>query len=166
MANDYVALANITPNSNVSSITFSSIPQNYRDLFIAIRSEVSNSSGAAFPALRFNSDSGSNYTIVFMSGSGTSTSSQWGTTSSAGFGVALSNGDPGLITCNIFDYSQNNKHKNVIGRSSQPVTWGVSLASVRWGNTAPITSITIFADVGAFGNWTSSSSFALYGIAG
>jgi hypothetical protein len=68
----------------------------------------------------------------------------------------------------ILDYTNSNKYKT--GRSILGTDYNGSgmfiSGSFFWQNTAAITSITLTSDPTYTGNWTTSTSFALYGIKG
>ena len=70
MTATYDCIATTTLSSAQSSVTFSSISGSYTDLIII--SDAILASGNDALGLRFNSDSGSNYSYTFMYGNGTS----------------------------------------------------------------------------------------------
>ena len=118
--------------------------------------------------LRFNGDAGANYFSVYARGKDAGVTSNTNNGSNEIFAdssITSSSTSPGLFNINIMDYSATDKHKtalsrlNVVSGSSQP---GVSMASHRWANTSAITSILVKP---YSGNFTSGSTFALFGIA-
>ena len=163
----YIALANITLGSSASSVTFSSIPATYRDLIV-----VANASGTINDQgmrMRFNGDSGSNYSHVNMGGwSGGSTFSTSGTTTHVTFNATQigvnTNGIHVPVIGQIMDYSATDKHKTLLVRANgkNNTQDEVNANANRWANTAAITSILLLLSSGSF---ASGSSFALYGIA-
>jgi len=66
----YTPLATVTLGSTAASVTFSSIPATYRDLILIITAQRTGS--PVNVGMRFNGDSGSNYSSVFMTGTGSS----------------------------------------------------------------------------------------------
>jgi hypothetical protein len=131
------ALASITLQEASASVTFSGIPQNYRDLILVINGSRSSDSGDG-GLLRFNGDSGSNYSYVFMLGNGSSTNS--GSASYTGIiGPALFTGQ-GMAIAQIMDYSATDKHKTVVVRRDTSSVQALASAE-RWANTAAISSI-------------------------
>jgi hypothetical protein len=153
----YTPLANITLGSSASSVTFSSIPATYRDLVVVADYSTSPSSGSE---IRFNGDSGSNYSTVTMRGDGTNALSGAFTigliSPSNGTGEAANTRN--LYTLQIMDYSATDKHKTCLLRMNNP---GHTQAQAnRWANTAAITSIAI-----SNATFLTGSTFALYGIA-
>lgn len=155
----YIALANLTLTGTDASITFSSIPNTYRDLFIVTNTD--NTAQADY-YLRFNGDTGSNYNRV--TGQGTGSVVSYNSSSNATF-MRL-NGNADLATdfshnalIHVLDYSATDKQKTVLSRTNS--TFGVDMTAGRWASTSAITSVTIYPSTGSF---ESGSTFSLYGI--
>jgi len=146
----------VTLGSSASSVTFSSIPATYRDLVLV--ATASGFSTLRSAKLRFNSDSGSNYSFVEASGNGSSASSSSGPQNQIEIGIL------GTVQSNavwqILDYSATDKHKSVLTRASV-ANAGVWMAAERWANTSAITSIQVFA----LENLPVGFTWSLYGIA-
>lgn len=167
MADDYVALANITLTTSATSVSFTSISQLYRDLIL-----VSDFRSAAVGASVFvrvnNLSGGSDYAAIGMTGNSSTaaaysqlTSSIFATNSS--FELSPSSGsERGSFIANFMDYSQTNRHKSVIVRASNNTI--TSLVAARVINTSAISSILISQAQGSNGAFVAGSSFALYGI--
>ncbi len=156
----YDLIASNVLSSNASSITFSSIPATYRDLILVIQ-PTSASGGNPDLLARFNGDSGSNYNIVAMTGTGTSATSFSLSSQTDIFisSVGLST-NAFLSITQIMDYSATDKHKTCLirnGRSSD----NVRAQAVRWANTAAINQISMTMSSGTM---DSGSTFYLYGI--
>jgi hypothetical protein len=152
------ALANITLQSASSQVTFSSIPQNYRDLVLVFDGRITDTDRLA--CFRFNNDSGSNYTTVYTANTASATRS---TTAADFYYQASSNLSDGIIQ--IMDYSATDKHKTIISRSNNPSDYVFTYAN-RWANTAAITSITFLpmaTNFTASSTFVSGSIFSLYG---
>jgi len=157
----YTALANVTLGSSAASVTFSSFTSGFRDL-VLVSNLKSTSNNIAL--LRFNSDTGANYTYVYMEGSESGVLSETSTLSYIELGKASRSSTETLIITNIMDFNVTNKHKTVLQRENR-VESGSSTATARtarWANTAAITSITIST---FSSNLAAGSTFALYGIA-
>ena len=151
----YTALANITLGTAASSITFSSIPATYRDLVLVVNG---TESANQYIAVRYNSDTGSNYSYVRMT-DGPASASGTETFGRLGVGNPM---DRFLVIAQIMDYSATDKHKTWLSRSNIPANFVGAIAG-RWANTAAITSVNVLtttADTYAIG-----TTFALYGIA-
>jgi hypothetical protein len=155
MPSTYEPIATTTLGSTQTSVTFNSF-SGYTDLVLV--ASVSSSGGGGVASLRFNGDSGSNYSDTYMYGNGT--------TAASGRDVSqtvMSAGDypsSGTFSVNIYNfqnYSNSTTNKTVLMRHS---TNGVTVASVGlWRNTAAITSIVLSS-----GGYAAGSTFTLYGI--
>lgn len=151
--------------SSASSVTFSSITQDYRDLVLVV--DAANDAGSRPTYVYINGDTGFNYYYVEATGDGSSTLSNSGVrdelrVTNAGrtfttFGT--------IIVHQILDYSTTDKHKPILVRGNNnnaSATPTVGMAAFRWANTAAITSLQIQP---SNGNWVSGSAFSVYGIA-
>ena len=159
--NTYTALATVTLGGSDASITFASIPATYRDLVLVING---NTTGNADYGLRFNSDSGANYSFVYMGGNGTSTA---GGTNSAETQVVLDayfwrSSERSTLVAQIMDYSATDKHKTVLSRN-HVAGGGVDAFANRWANTAAITSIEARVSTGGQ-SFATGTTLSLYGI--
>jgi hypothetical protein len=154
----YTALATVTLGSSAASVTFSSIPATYRDLRLII---AGTTSGGVNTALRFNSDSGSNYFGVFMLGNGSTTASGsfGGASTFAYFGALWTT--QGNTYADIMDYSATDKHKTLISRYSNAANEAGAMAS-RWANTAAITTVQVITTSAA--TYAAGTTFSLYGV--
>jgi hypothetical protein len=154
----YVALATITLSSTSSSITFTSIPSNYKDLVLVTNSTTANG-GLLY--LRLNGDSGNNYNTVVMRGLSDGAQSfayanEPGYVSVSGY----TNNSNAVI--NIMDYSATDKHKSILSRSGYSNQTTVEATAIRWANTAAVNSVSLVFSSGGFGAGATAS---LYGVA-
>lgn len=154
----YVALANITLGSSASEVTFSSIPATFRDLILVVDGTLTGS--AVGVGLRYNSDSGSNYSSSIISGSGTSAAAAGNASTNIADVAYFDNTSKMNFITQIMDYSATDKHKGLLSRSNQAGTFVLLYAS-RWANTAAITSVGVYALTNAF---ASGATLSLYGI--
>ena len=154
------ALASITLQSASASISFSGIPQNYRDLVLVFNGEITAS--ATLGAYRFNGDETSSYTGIYtanaLSGTRSTTSADFFYQGAAGRSVA---------TIQVMDYSATNKHKTILARSGQTQEW-VFMYANRWANTAAITSMTLLpvsasSPFTPLSTWMAGTTINLYG---
>ena len=156
-----------------STITFSSIPQNYEHLQIRWLSRDSAAdTGVQNVVASFNSDTTyTNYRTHYLTGDGSSATA--GDLQLSGLYVSAGLNVSNNATANIFgvsimdilDYQNTNKYKTVrtlTGIDLNGTGGQVRLASSLWMNSAAISSITL--NVRSSGNFTQYSSFALYGI--
>ena len=158
----YDLLDSTTLASSASSVTFSSISQDYRDLVLVF--EIKGATTNAYSGIRFNGDSGSNYGYVNMRGNGSSALSSSGTLNNGTAGAVFSEAsttESATAVVQIMDYSATDKHKTFLTRDKSV---GITSASaVRWANTSAITSVQVLDTGGA--NYAVGSTFYLYGIA-
>lgn len=159
----YVPLANITIGSGISSITFSSISQSYRDLVLI--GQTGNTGTTGFVGI-FNGDTAANYTYVYGGANGSTTGTGFNNDfSNANFGAnAWSTGSLDLTyIIHLIDYSVTDKHKTFLartdGRSSDT---NATMNSGRWKNTAAITSVQIKGQGSS--QFVSGSTFTLFGV--
>jgi hypothetical protein len=153
----YTALANTTVAVAAASITFSSIPSTYRDLIVVFNGTTLIDDGVG---LRFNADTGSNYSNVRMFGNSGGTGSDTSTTTR----IPTTAGNSSLRTAfisQVMDYSATDKHKTVLNRNNITDN-NVAAIAGRWANTAGITSVTVLSPGSVI---TAGSTITLYGIA-
>lgn len=160
----YESIATASPSGS-STFDFTSIPSTYKHL--QIRYATKGTSNGTGIRIRFNSDTGSNYYIHYLygTGSGSPVGLAQGLTTSGVIGEVTTTADvqsSGVI--DILDYLSTNKNKTVrtlFGYDNNG-SGTMYFNSVLWSATpAAITSITIFPSSG-----TITGSFALYGIKG
>jgi hypothetical protein len=162
MASTYEPIATTTASGSTSSITFSSISSAYTDLVLV--SNASVTSGSDTVIIRFNGDSGSNYSRTFLSGNGSSaysgrdTNATWMNLSNQTDLNTTAGAWNAIIS--IQNYSNSTTYKTAIGRLNNAGN-GVNTAVGLWRNTAAITSVTVLT-TGT--NFASTSTFTLYGI--
>lgn len=161
---NYVALQTYTVDSGgATSITFSSIPQNYTHL--QIRAFSIASTGGTSAQIEFNgvTQPNSAYYTHYVRGSGSA--AQAGATASQSNFPDFQGGStsPGAAILDILDYSSTTKYKTSRQISGYDANGSgyIALTSNLWQSTAAITSITI-----RYTTISQYTSFALYGIAG
>ena len=163
----YVRLSTTTLTSATANFTLSSIPSGYTDLRVVF-GNLKTTPGAGTIVLRFNGDSGSNYSRTNINGDGAGT-----TASSAQFTsvtwIHLNGGNtsttiPGMVTLDIPSYSSTSINKTVLAAStfdfngSGNMTYAVGL----WRSTAAISSISILMNTGD--NFAIGTTATVYGI--
>lgn len=157
----YDLIASNVLTTNSTSVTFSSIPNTYRDLILVITAR--QTAGTGQNQLRFNSVSLSQYANVSMEGTGSARQSVGGT-GNAWIYVNFNNGDLdaqfSTTIIQIFDYAIN-KNKTILSRGNN-LGSGTSVGANAhgWANTDAIDTILCQAS----GTYQSGSSFYLYGI--
>lgn len=161
MANDFVALSYITLTNTAASVTFSNIPNTYRDLVLVASASTTTATDARV-LIRFNSDNvNANYRTAFMTSTG-ATSSAGQDTEPRLATITTDSGRPISLTVNVMDYSQT-KHKTCLVRAneSSDATGGVDTRALRWFNTGAITSVRVEPSIDSF---SAGSTFALYAV--
>jgi hypothetical protein len=166
------ALATVSLTSAQSTVTFSDIPSNYTHLQLRyIARDTTAAVDVVGVVLRFNSDSGANYTRHYLLGDGGSVYAGAGTSrTSINGGLALSGGGPASVfavgVIDILDYANTNKYKTyrvlsgVDNNGTSPVGY-FDFESALWLSTSAVNSITMTL---SSGNYAQYSHFALYGI--
>jgi len=161
MDKTYEPLAAQTLGSAAASVTFSSIPQTYTDLKLICFAQLS---ALTWIHLRFNSDSGSNYSVNRIYGNGTTAYADR-FNSQTGIDVGyLNSTNFGYSEINIMNYANSSTFKTISNRWGSEGNSGYVLAGVGlWRNTASITTISLTPYSGGV-NLNTGSSFTLYGI--
>jgi hypothetical protein len=149
------AIATITLQQATSAVTFSGIPNAYRDLVLIVQGRAV-ASGEKFFYVYFNGDTAANYSRVEMTGN----------PSSASFAnlipITLISSNEGRCHISIFDYSATNKHKSVLYRNDALNTTATPLAGAgRWASNTAIDTIRIEGFSGA--QLASGTNISLYG---
>ena len=155
------ALAQITLQASASSITFSGIPNTYRDLILVFQGTTTPANGAGF--VRFNSDSANNYNNVIMAGNTTPPYSGLRTGISAidfAQDFAVEAGANNASVLQVLDYSATDKHKTVITRTNIGSSNVPAAMIGRWTSSAAINSVTFTLNQNAY---AAGATFSIYG---
>jgi hypothetical protein len=149
-----------TLSATASTITLSNIPTTYTDLVLVCNLF---SSGTTYSGIRFNGDTGSNYSLTDLYGDGTSAVSSRQSNITGGGSSTTSGTGGNTLTYQINNYSNSSTFKTAIGRNSNANTDAVvALSASTWRNTTPINSITLYT--GTADSWSIGSTLTLYGI--
>ena len=159
MPSTYTPIATTTLGSAQATITFNSF-SGYTDLVLVSSYKRTATSNAR---IRFNSDTGNNYSYTVLQGNGTAASSSR-TSNVSGILLfdPLSASTTNFLTSilHIQNYSNSTTYKTVLDRSGDAAQGTIATVGL-WRNTAAITTITINANTG---NYDTGSTFTLYGI--
>ncbi len=169
-ASSFESIATATGTGSSGTITFSSIPSTYSHLQVRILGRSDAAAVTQTAVLTVNNDTGANYAYHSLSGDGTSVSAS-GTASSSNIPRIYSVGNNATASImsvgiiDIHDYASTTKNKTVrIWTGDDRNGSGrTALSSGLWINTSAINRVDITT---ASGNWTTASTFALYGIKG
>lgn len=170
-AGDYELISTSLITTNTASVTFASLNTTaaaYKHLQLRI-TDRSSASVNSQVGIRFNGDSGSNYSEHLLTGGGSGTPSTYGggSVSFAPMGSGLESG----ATANTFsariidilDFSQTTKNTTVREFMGMASVTKVGLYSSAWYNTAAVTSMEVFMNAG---NFVQYSRLSLYGLKG
>lgn len=166
-AYESIATVTVPAGGSSSTITFSSIPSTYSHLEIRAIAQINTGTEAVI--MQFNSDSGNNYALHYLSGNGSGSGAGSSTTrNSLGLfwamgAPSISNTFAGNITT-ILDYANTSKYKTIkaLDGFDGNGSGAIELASGLWQSTSAITSIVLTPNSGK--TFSQYSQFALYGV--
>lgn len=145
--------------SSSSQLVMSSIPSTYTNLVLVINSGQATADG--FYSVRFNGDTGSNYSNTQIVGNGSTVTTNRNTSQTQGYIHSTAEGSlADTVIVNIPNYQNTNVFKSILSRGNS-VSYRVVTSISLWRSTAAITSITVLGG----SNILSGSTFTLYGIA-
>lgn len=166
MAKTYEPIATSTLGSAAVSITFSSIPNTYTDLKIIVSNAKVTATGFS-GYLRFNSDSGTNYSFTLLGGNGTSASTSASATRNTlpimGWITNLSTTTPSMAIIEVFSYA-GSTNKTVLTKAVYDLNGSGATENYvgLWSNTSAINNITVNQSGGT--GWAAGTTATLYGI--
>jgi len=153
------ALSKITLQEASSTVTFSGIPDTYRDL-ILVCNLFYNSGSDTYSRFELNGDTTTaNYKGVYMDTYGGGASGGSTNSNLLEYHQSVSSTTPVHATFQLFDYSATDKHKTAIIRFGAATTMTGAYAS-RWENNAAVGNLKL---VGSVANYLPGSTFALFG---
>lgn len=156
----YTPIATVTLGSN-TTVTFSNIPQTYTDLVLVC--EATGTTNGAMD-VRFNGDTGTNYSRTGLYGDGSSGGSYLNSNLSYGLISAGASTNRDTSVTHFMNYSNTTTHKTYVTRSGGYSSGYTGFAGYLWRSTAAITSMSFTGDpIGS--NIGSTSILTLYGIA-
>jgi hypothetical protein len=169
---DFFQIATTTLGSAQSTITFSSIPQDYTHLQIRGIARITRTEINSGINITMNSDTGSNYSYHAVYGNGSSAASYGSASQTAMYsgGILAASSTASCfspIVIDILDYNNTNKFKTIRILSGSEYNSAsfreLGLVSGNYRSTTAVSSLTLTAAVNNFAQY---SSFALYGIKG
>lgn len=167
----YLPIATTTLSTNQASVSFTGIAGTYTDLYLVCFYRDTRTQSYSYPAIRFNGDSGSNYSSLSFYGTASTlanqnANNQTSLTIGEAAGASSPSGEYSPLLINIMGYTIG-INKTVLIRSGNVNGNGGNNngALVRqWRNTAAITQIDILPDGGGGTNIAAGSIFTLFGI--
>jgi hypothetical protein len=168
----FESIATITGNGSSNTLTFSSIPATYSSLQIRGVARTTRAANDSTLSLRFNSNNNPNYINHYINGYGyglgasgsTSNTSVW---MGEATGSTAASNLVGTNLIDIQDYASTTKNKTLRSISGLEVNGSGSAIYLHSGlflSTSAINQIDLIVTDGS--NWTSQTTFALYGIKG
>lgn len=155
----YSTIATTNGTGSSGTVTFSSIPSTYTDLILVSNLEPSASANLIY---QYNGNSSSIYSDTTVYGDGSSTGSYRRSNQTVHYiSYFPSSGQRLTVISNFQNYSNTNVFKSIITRASN-ASFELNAIAGLWRDTSAINSISIFLNNSA--NFTSSSTFTLYGI--
>jgi hypothetical protein len=155
----YTPLATTTLGSNTNTVSFTSISGVYTDLIFVFEGTMSSGTDMM---IRYNSDSGTNYSSTRIRGNGTTASSDRQTSDTQFYPAIGSLANRQNLIFQIMNYANTTTYKTGFDRINNPAGWVGAHANL-WRSTAAITRIDIIG--ASSGNFATGSTFTLYGIA-
>ena len=160
--NTYEAIATTTITvSSSTTIDFTSIPSTYTDLVLVLQGTANSNYWDLY--VRFNSDTGSNYSVTRLFGSGSAAGSNRisgdtliQTTYYGNLGTGQSN-----QILNVMNYANTTTNKTMLIRGNNAGN-GVDASFGLWRSTAAITAINLLMFSG--GSFQVGTTASLYGI--
>jgi hypothetical protein len=166
----YESIATASGTGSSNTITFSAIPSTFKHLQIRFIGRTDNASTPRNAFVRLNSDTGANYAYHNLYGSAGTVGAQGAASQTEMYlfssypGTGTTAGIMGFGLIDLLDYGSTTKNKTMRahhGYDDNTTGAYINISSGLWMSTSAVTSISI---VMATGNWTTNSSFALYGI--
>lgn len=154
----YVPIANTTLSSTQETVTFSGISGSFTDLIYVIQG-----GGSTNLRLRFNSDTGSNYSFTQLYGDGSSVASLRGSSTSYCLGGVMQSF--GFAMGHIMNYSNTTTNKTLVARGGSAGNAYLDASVSLWRSTSAITSISFSPEFNGVNTFTSGTTFTLYGVA-
>jgi hypothetical protein len=158
-----------TLTGTAASVTFSSIPATYTDLYLTVSGRSDFATSNTSLAIRFNGDTGINYLIKLLKGDGSTASSPYTPSDNAFFpqGVIPAASNTANTFSNVIATIPNYAGSTVklisveaVGENNATAA-GQAIMAGSWNSTAAITSITALP---SSGNFTTGSTLSLYGL--
>lgn len=165
--NTYTQIASTTLGSAASSVTFSSIAGTYTDLIIVVNARGNNAGTTDQVAIRFNSDTTTNYSRTILYGTGSAAASARTSNDSKILidyvaGDTAAAGTFGGCYINVMNYANTTTFKTVLSRAGTAGDLVEANVGLWRATPAAITTILIYPGIGT--QWLTGSTFNLYGI--
>ena len=158
MAKTYEPIQTYTLGSAQSSVTFSAISGSFTDLVLIVNGGVD--AGAVECNLRFNSDTGSNYSYTELEAGGSGAASYRASNQTKLWFTSYYSTSRSMSIINIQNYSNSTTYKTAIIRHNNVSIYTAASVGL-WRSTSAITAIELYP---TSNNWATGTTFTLYGI--
>jgi len=156
----YSSIATTTLGSAQASVTFNSF-SGYTDIYIVCDTAFASTTNFQ---MRFNSDTGTNYSNTLIEGNGSTAISARQSNQTrivAGYNGTTSS-DRAIFNISLMNYANTSVYKTVLIRMNNASSETLAQVGL-WRSTSAITSIEFALQNG--GNFQTGSTFTLYGLA-
>jgi hypothetical protein len=168
----FQVIAEAILDSAAADITFTNIPQNYRNLFVQLMTRSDTAATFTSQFLQFNADTATNYDSQTIKGNATTASASQ-STGSVRMNLSLTCGDTapadtsGFTSLWIFDYARTTWRKGVLGfagTKTVDAAGGINAEVVAgfYDLTDAVTSLKFFPQAG---NYMAGTVITLWGMA-
>jgi hypothetical protein len=163
MAATYTPLATTTASA-ASSISFTSISSAYTDLIIVttMKNSVAGTGINNF-RVRFNNDTGSNYSDTLLYGNGSTAASARDSSSTVMYAGLMGNAsstDEPVSIFHIMNYANSTTYKTLLSRGNSAANFVYATVGL-WRSTSAINRVDLFMD----SPYTITGTATLYGLA-
>lgn len=156
---EYIAGTTIT--TSTASIPFSNIPATYTDLIIY--GSIVAVAGNVGLRVRFNSDSGTNYSSTIMYGNGSTALSGRESNATSAYAAVTIGGSNNPVCFHVLGYANPSVNKTLLGYDlASDYTAGLVVSA--WRSTAAITSVTIALGSTFPSTNISAATLSLWGV--
>lgn len=168
MAFTFSKLATVAVGAGGSAtISFTNIPQNYKDLMVYLSGRSTGADNSRFVRIRFNSNSGSNYTNKRVRGDGSTASSTGETSDTSGYTImsggnntASTFGSTSIYIPNYAGTTNKSFSTDAVTENNATAAEAMLFAEI-WNNVSAISSITLTPTANNFAQYSTAT---LYGI--
>jgi hypothetical protein len=169
MANQLTPIASTVLTSTAASVTFASISGTFTDLMVKWSARSDNAGSNLNVNMGFNSDTGANYSLTFLRGSGSAASSDRGsgsiyiteTNSLEGTGYTTSTFAVAEILIPNYTLTTTRPTSSFVATENNAAGSYIEALAGQYRGAAAITSILLTPSAG---NFVSGSRFDLYGL--
>ena len=165
MAETYEVISTTTLASAINTVTLSSIPQTYTDLFLVMNNIREVTAQPSVISYRYNGDTAANYSTTYIGYSAAGGVYSGRRVSDTGIWLGGMYSPRGMFTMNIMNYTNTTTYKSSVSRMA---TYGTAYESSSsytglWRASAAISSLTIYS-MDITPNFDVGATFTLYGI--